>query len=116
MQLQGEIARYGERREQKVITLNKAERLKLQEEEEKWSEKIRSLKPRKPKAVPDKKDADSPPKDGVQDRFLTEALNVLADLIVAQGTGEEVLLSRPSVTEPDQPGPGEAAANKRAED
>ena len=116
VQLQGEIARYGERREQKVITLNKAERLKLQEEEEKWSEKIRSLKPRKPKAVPDKKDADSPPKDGVQDRFLTEALNVLADLIVAQGTGEEVLLSRPSVTEPDQPGPGEAAANKRAED
>ena len=114
VQLRGEIDRFGERRKQKMITLNKAKRLELQKEEEQWSEKIRRLKPRKRKAAPDKKDGDAPPED-VKDYFLTEALSVLGDLILAQGTGDEVLLSRPSTTEPDQAGSGEAAASTRAD-
>ncbi|MBT3379655.1 MAG: carboxy terminal-processing peptidase [Lentisphaerae bacterium] len=73
-----DIERFAERRDRKTLTLSKAKRVELQQEEEAWSEKLKKSKPRKRRRGSSASSEDEQATDPV----LDEALQIIGDMIV----------------------------------
>jgi carboxyl-terminal processing protease len=81
------VARFGERRQRKTVTLQQAKRQALMDEEEEWAERIRKITQRRRDSgyaeEPKEEDGDAPAndKEESEDLILEEALQVMADMI-----------------------------------
>ena len=82
--LVADIGRYGERKKQKTISLNRIKRLALREEDEYWATRSKSIfrnRENKNETNSVKKDNDKIDNEEDFDLYLEESLHVLADLV-----------------------------------
>ncbi len=82
--LLGEIGEYAERRERKTLTVNKAERVKLQKEDEAWSKKLSQVNRRRRRSTR-KKDTEKEKekeKEAPADFVLERTVDIATDLIL----------------------------------
>ena len=79
LRLVSDIERFGERKNQKTLSLNKAKRIALREEDEYWTKRSKTFFGNRESQPVDNKN--EPKEQDDSDLYLEESLNILADLV-----------------------------------